>query len=66
MNRKRLWALVLSLSMVCAVLSSGIAFACTDIVVGKDASTDGATITSHTCDEGGYGGLGSGVGYDAR
>lgn len=53
------------------------ALACTDIVVGKDASTDGSVITSHTTDEGGPGyagafglvagfGLGSGDGYDAR
>ena len=44
---------------------------CTDIVVGKKASTDGSVITSHTCDEGGPAmgpglGGGSGVGYDAR
>ena len=34
-----IFALVVSLS-----------FACTDIVVGKAASTDGSVITSHTCD----------------
>ena len=33
------------------------AWGCTDIIVGKDASTDGSVITSHTAD---------GAFYDAR
>jgi dipeptidase len=44
------------------VVGSGTILACTDVVVGKLASVDGSTITSHTVDEGG----GPGTGYDCR
>ena len=44
-------------ALLCASLLAGTASACTDIVVGKNATTDGSVITSHTAD---------GAFYDAR
>ena len=46
MERKRVFCL-LWLVVVCASVT---AFACTDVMVGKLATTDGSVITSHTCD----------------
>ncbi|MCR4424860.1 MAG: C69 family dipeptidase [Firmicutes bacterium] len=66
MMRNRVVVAVLVCLSVSVFLGSTAALACTDVVVGKNASRDGSTITSHTCDEGGYGGGGSGIGYDAR
>lgn len=41
-------AIVVALALVLLAGASG--YACTDIMVGKDASTDGSVITSHTAD----------------
>ncbi|RCW88480.1 dipeptidase [Halanaerobium sp. DL-01] len=38
------------LLLIITLVLSGSTFACTDIVVGKNASTDGSVITSHTVD----------------
>lgn len=43
--------LIISLSLVLVMLMSTVSFAaCTDVVVGKDASVDGSVMTSHTVD----------------
>ena len=47
---------------VLMVVGAGTTLACTDVVVGRLASVDGSTITSHTVDEG----SGPGTGYDCR
>jgi len=47
---------------VLMVVGAGATMACTDVVVGRLASVDGSTITSHTVDEG----SGPGTGYDCR
>jgi dipeptidase len=54
MNLSRKWRLVAVLIAVIVVAASY--FACTSVMVGKAASADGSTMTTHTCDGG----------YDAR
>ncbi|MGE5508397.1 MAG: dipeptidase [Chitinophagales bacterium] len=48
MSRRRRFAAVLALALILSASSAS--FACTDIMVGKGASTDGSVITSHTAD----------------
>lgn len=50
MNFKRRSSLVIGILAVLLVLYSTGVYACTDIVVGKNASVDGSVITSHTVD----------------
>lgn len=49
MFKKRL-RMVLPLVILAIMTICTAAYACTCVVVGKDASTDGSVITSHTCD----------------
>ena len=42
--------LVLSLVVALVMMVSVSAFACTSIMVGKNASADGSVMTAHTCD----------------
>jgi len=43
-------AKILSLSVLAVFLLSPVADACTTIIVGKEASTDGSVMVTHTCD----------------
>lgn len=47
---KRKWLYIITLILIMTVTINLSAGACTDIVVGKEASTDGSVITSHTVD----------------
>ncbi len=49
MKFKKLIIAVFVMSMLISVLGIG-AYACTSVVVGKDASVDGSVMTTHTCD----------------
>ncbi|HON41824.1 MAG TPA: C69 family dipeptidase [Bacillota bacterium] len=62
MKQNRRTAFVACVVAALVLLGSSSIFACTDVVVGKDASVDGSTMTSHTVDEGG----GPGPLYDCR
>lgn len=50
MRHQRLRCLALGVGLAAAVVLGGAVQACTDILVGRDASVDGSVITSHTCD----------------
>lgn len=49
MKFKKLTIVVFAILMLTTVLGMGV-YACTSIVVGKDASVDGSVMTTHTCD----------------
>lgn len=49
MKFKKLAIVVFAILMLTTVLGMGV-YACTSIVVGKDASVDGSVMTTHTCD----------------
>ena len=42
--------LVICISLIASALFAASAYACTSVVVGKDASVDGSVMTTHTCD----------------
>ncbi|MEA4884407.1 MAG: C69 family dipeptidase [Clostridia bacterium] len=62
MKQNRTTAFVACIVAMLVALGSSAILACTDVVVGKNASVDGSTMTSHTVDEGG----GPGPLYDCR
>ena len=49
MKFKKLIITVFAILMLTTILGIGV-YACTSVVVGKDASADGSVMTTHTCD----------------
>ncbi|GAH89703.1 unnamed protein product, partial [marine sediment metagenome] len=49
MKFKKLTITVFAILMLTTILGMGV-YACTSVVVGKDASVDGSVMTTHTCD----------------
>jgi len=49
MKFKKLTIVVFVILMLTTILGMGV-YACTSVVVGKDASVDGSVMTTHTCD----------------